>query len=76
MQTYKLDSSETDHIKDLLKRLRVNASRIVIDLGQNTLEVQTEQQRNPDLLKFCGKISRERANELEDHISKMRSEWD
>ena len=52
MQTYKLDSREADNIRDLLKRLKVSAERITIDLKQNTLEVQTEKQKikTPDAI--------------------------
>lgn len=76
MQTYKLDSREADNIRDLLKRLKVSAERITIDLKQNTLEVQIEKQKSSDLLNFCGVISKKRANELIEHISKSRREWD
>ena len=76
MQTYKLDISEADNIRGLLKRLKVNAERVTIDLKHNVLEVQAEHQGSLGLLNFCGTINKQRANELAEHISQSREEWD
>ena len=76
MQSYRIDSGETKNIKELLKKLNINANRITIDLKQGTLEVEAGQQDNSDLINLCGTISRKRAGELIEHVNEARKEWD
>lgn len=75
MQIYKINPEETRNIKELLKRLKVKANKVTIDLSQRTLEVESELQDNSDLIDLCGTISSKRAIELSEHVNKARKEW-
>lgn len=72
----KMDHETVIQLKRILKKLNVSNQKVLIDLQNETLEIQEDEMGIEDLLEAAGTLSQERANELMSDVNSAREEWD
>ncbi|WP_235548856.1 hypothetical protein [Paenibacillus sp. Soil522] len=72
----KMDHETVIQLKSILKKLNVSNQKVLIDLQNETLEIQEDEMGIEDLLEAAGTLSQERANELMSDVNSAREEWD
>ncbi|TYP77442.1 hypothetical protein [Paenibacillus methanolicus] len=71
----KIDHETVIQLKSILGKLNLSNQKILLDLQNETLEVQEDDAGIEDLLEAAGTLSPERANELMLDVRNAREEW-
>lgn len=71
----KMDHETVSQIKQILRKYDLKDNRILIDLDQETVEVENNYTVD-DLMEAAGALTAERGKELAGSIVESREEWD
>ena len=69
----KLDQNTASALRSILSSLNISKNRIIIDLNNDTVEVEEDHNIN-DLLQWAGTLTTEQAKDLQERINKNREE--
>ncbi|MBA3817087.1 MAG: hypothetical protein H0X29_11335 [Parachlamydiaceae bacterium] len=69
----KLDHNTATALRSILSSLNISKNRIIIDLDNDTVEVEEDHNIN-DLLQWAGTLTTGQAKDLQERINKNREE--